>query len=297
MIYLLNHSKKAWDLVERRGRTNTIRKRFTSRQDSNTITIKQIELNLDKRVPVPKAVDLSKMTRKGNHLESIKPITKHSTSTFVSYDPINFSPVAIYSKRDDQPFLIISLPNVGNKLPHFTFGGGELLDYLSVEEEFSAVLRFKPGTSFGIALRRTKVYVNYVFKCDKQGIITVESEVLDESKLAVLPTRVTKFRPNIPTDLILVQKDDLKTFKRVMADRKSKKQYTVKTYTTSYDLKRSLKDTMKRYNAVTLFVDTEFRNESKADKTRYSITIDLLEQCNVVQKLHNNGKISRVRVM
>ena len=82
-----------------------------------------------------------------------------------------------------------------------------------------------------------------------------------------------------------------------MADRKSKKQYTVKTYTTSYDLKRSLKDTMKRYNAVTLFVDTEFRNESKADRTRYSITIDLLEQCNVVQKLHNNGKISRVRVM
>lgn len=296
MIYLLNHSKKAWDLVERKGRTNVIRKRSIKRVDSNTIISKFIELPIDKQVPVIKSQEIATMTAKGNHLEAIRPITRKG-STFVSYDPINFSPVAIPSKRDDQPFLVVSLPNYKDKTPRFTFGGGELLEYLTLDGEFHAVFRFKPGTSFGVALRRTKVTVNYIFSCDEKGIITVDNNIIEDAEVKKLPNRVSKFRPNVPTELVLVQEDELYKLKAVMEERKSRKKHVIKTYKTSHDLDRSLKDTINRYNAVTLFVDTTFRKENPKDVAKYSIVVDLLQHCNIVQKLHKDGKISRVRIM
>lgn len=293
MIYLLNESKTPWELKEQKGRVVAIERKLVEEQDANTFTVKHVSLLVNRNVKMKAKHDSMKSYVK--MFGKLQPLSNPG-STFVTYDGPTFKPVAIPSSRADQPFLLLTLPKLNTKKARVKFEGAEMLDFVDIGDEFSAIVRFKEGDTFKIAIRRSAFTIVYTFTYNKENGLTHTSEKVDVKEVKNFSKRLSKYRMYMPTELVLVQEDDLKKVETLIKKRYANKTINIKTYNNKYDLEKGLKDLFTKYKAVTLYCDTTFKKETAADKAKYAIVGNLLETCFTVQKMHVDGSISRVRI-
>lgn len=309
MITVYNETSKPWRFERKKAKSKlivegSITRRVSGQQQTRYGVVQNSTPGL---IDIPLG-RFSKSSIKLKKLKNIKQsqlrgktvlLSLDNTTTILTKERMTRVLMSSSTKQYSQAYLLVTLDktNITGRVK-VRFNRTQVLDFFDLEREFSAFVGFaNHGDSLSFLVNKldgSYESKTFIYTCveGKEYIDTIVEEVGKEEYYNGLD-KFTKYIPYISTHAVIVHHDDLFKAERM------KGRHEFFTYRDIEDLPfiiKKLKD--KNYNAVTLYTDTEYRNESDEERVKYKPYIKSLKlEFGIIVKYHKNGFIDRIQAI